>query len=121
MAITDDRRAYIETPDVIHQMWFLGLHVVVVRMMASLWSRGLAQSLEALHLDEPSVTKIKSGALGRWANVGAVLAGAFFIVRDTYMAFHDGPSGMNAFDDPEMRGFAALGMAPVPLASVAPR
>lgn len=109
LAVTDDRSAYIDTPDVKHQMWFLALHVIVVRMMASLWSRGLVPSLRALHLDDAAVTKVRTGALGTWANVGAVLAGAFFIIRDTYMAFHDGPSGMNAFDDPEMWGFAALG------------
>src|SRR5262249_3358315 len=52
---------------------------------------------------------VRASLLGRWANAGALVAAAYFIARDTYMSFHPGPSGLNAFDVPDMWGFAALG------------
>lgn len=109
LAITDDRSAYIATPDVKYQLWFLALHIIVVRMVASLWMRGLVPAMTALHVDPAQVARVEAGAVGTWANLGAILAGGYFIARDTYMAFHAGPSGLNAFDDPDMWGFTALG------------
>jgi hypothetical protein len=109
LAITDDRAAYVATPDVKYQLWFFALHLITVRMTASLWARGLAPALGGLGVADDTARGVRRLAIGRWANLGALAAAAYFIARDTYMSFHAGPSGLSAFDDPDMWGFAALG------------
>ena len=107
--VTDDRDAYLDTPDIKYQLWFLALHLITLRMTSSLWMRALDPALGGLGVPRREVQRVHAGALGGWANAGALLAAAYFISRDTYMAIHAGPSGMNAFDDPDMWGFADLG------------
>ena len=109
LALTDDRAAYVATPDVKYQLWFLALHLITMRVMSSLWRRGLAPALDGLGIAAGERRRVEAAALGRWANAGALAAAAYFIARDTYMAIHPGPSGLNAFDDPDMWNFGALG------------
>jgi len=46
---------------------------------------------------------------GRWVNVGALAACAFFVVRDTVFGLRPNATGLIPFDDPEMWDFASLG------------
>src|SRR5215813_10305290 len=45
LVVADDRGAYVATPDAEDQLWFLALHVITLRMMGSLWARGLGPAL----------------------------------------------------------------------------
>ena len=109
-AITDDQAAYLDAADTRWQLWFLALHIICLRMMASLWCRGLDPALDGLGIAPARRASIRAGALGHWANLAAVCCGALFIIRDTYMAFHVSPdSGLSTFDDPDMWAYGALG------------
>jgi hypothetical protein len=109
-AITDDRGEFLVAADTRWQLWFLALHIVTVRVMASLWSRGLEPSLEGLGIAPARRAWVRAGALGNWANVAALVCGALWIARDTYMAFHVSPdSGLSTFDDPDMWAYGPLG------------
>lgn len=109
LAITGDRAEYIDTPDVKYQVPYFALHVICLRLTGSLWARGLRPALDGLGFAEREQRSVRAGVLGKWANAGALAAAAYFIARDTYMSFAPGDSGINAFDDPDMWGFGALG------------
>lgn len=109
-ALTDDRTAFLDTPDVTGQLWFFPLHVLALRIVGGLWATGLGPSLDGLALDAPAQHRIRRGALGAWASAGAFLACAFFIGRDALFGFAPDPtSGLLPFDDPEMWDMAAIG------------
>ena len=109
-AITDDRGEYLVAADTRWQLWFLALHIVTLRVMASLWCRGLEPALTGLGIAPERRAWVRRGALGHWANVAALVCAALWIARDTYMAFHVSPdSGLSTFDDPDMWAYAPLG------------
>jgi hypothetical protein len=107
--ITDDQAAYLETHDITGQLWFFPLHVISVRLVGGLWAEGLAPALEGLALGPDIQHKIRRGALGTGASLGALLACAFFIVRDTSFGFTPNEAGLIPFDDPDLWDFGALG------------
>ncbi len=108
--LTSDREAYLGTHDVTGQLWFFPLHVISLRIVGGLWASGLRPSLEGLALDAGAQERIRRGALGTWASVGAIAACTFFIVRDCWFGLTpDAASGLIPFDDPEMWDMAALG------------
>ncbi|MBI5499673.1 MAG: hypothetical protein HY907_05490 [Deltaproteobacteria bacterium] len=110
LAVTPDRAGYIDTPDVKYQLPFLALHILCLRVMGSLWARGVGPALDGLGVGSGEQRWVHSGVLGSWANLGALLAAGYFIGRDTYMALVPDPvSGLSAFDDPGMWDFASLG------------
>lgn len=109
-AVTADREAYVATHDVTGQLWFFPLHVVSLRIVGGLWGSGIAPALDGLALAPASQRRIRGGALGKWASIGAIAACTFFIVRDTWFGLTPGAdSGLIPFDDPEMWDMAALG------------
>jgi hypothetical protein len=109
-ALTADTDALFDTPDVMGQLWFFPLHILCVRVVGGLWAHGLAPSLDGLGLDAPTQSRIRRGALGNWASAGALLACAFFILRDASFGLTPSPeSNLIPFDDPEMWDMAALG------------
>ena len=72
-AITPDRSGYLETHDVTFQIPFFALHVIVLRVTANLWTRGLGPALDGLGIpatgrkvDMPAVSIFtqRGGALG---------------------------------------------------------
>jgi hypothetical protein len=109
-AVTSDQDAYLATHDVTGQLWFFPLHVISLRIVGGLWAAGLEPSLDGLALDPAAQHRIRRGALGRWASIGAIAACAFFILRDASFGLTPDPtSGLIPFDDPEMWDMAALG------------
>ncbi len=107
--ITEDRSAFLDTHDVTGQLWFFPLHCCALRAVGTLWAERLAPALDGLSLDEAAQTRIRRGALGTWASVGALAACTFFIVRDSWFGLTPGESGLIPFDDPEMWDMEALG------------
>jgi hypothetical protein len=108
--IATDRAAYLATHDIIGQLWFFPLHVVCVRLLGRQWATRLDRSCDGLGLDARAKRRIARGALGTGASIGALLACAYFIVRDVSFGLTPSPSsGLIPFDDPEMWDFAALG------------
>lgn len=107
--MTDDRSAFLDTHDVTGQLWFFPLHCFALRAVGTLWAERLSPALAGLALDEVAQTRIRRGALGTWASVGALVACAFFIVRDSWFGLTPGESGLIPFDDPEMWDMEALG------------
>jgi hypothetical protein len=109
-AITGDREAFVGTHDIVGQLWFLPLHVICVRLVGNLWADGLAPACAGLGFDTVQTRRIARGALGAWANLGAVASAAYFIARDTVFGLTpSADSGLIPFDDPEMWDFASLG------------
>lgn len=118
-AITDDRSAYLVAGDTRWQLWFVALHIVTLRVMASLWTRGLEPALAGLGISPERRARIRAGGLGHWANLMALVCGALWIARDTYMSFHgtvdydDTVFGVNptfsTFCDPNMWDYCDLG------------
>jgi hypothetical protein len=108
-ALTGDRATFLATPDVIHQLWFLPLHVVCLRVVGGLWSVGLPPALAGLGLDEAADRRIRWGAYGTVASIGALVLVLFFIARDIHFGLTPGESGLIPFDDPDMWGFGTLG------------
>jgi hypothetical protein len=119
-AITPDRASYLDTHDVTYQIPFFALHVLALRVTASLWGRGLSPALDGLGVDAADQAKVKKGFFGPLPNLGALACGAYFIYRDTFMGLwpklaptigDDGALtvGRNAFDDPDMWDFGSLG------------
>lgn len=107
--VTDDTEAFLATPDVTGQLWFFPLHCAALRVVGTLWATRLDPALEGLALDERSRVTIRRGALGHHASLGALVACAFFIVRDSWFGLVPGESGLIPFDDPEMWDMEALG------------
>ncbi len=107
--VTDDREAYLDTPDVTGQLWFFPLHCLALRVVGTLWANHLDPALEGLALDERAQRGVRRGALGTYASAGALVACAFFIVRDSWFGLTPGESGLIPFDDPEMWDMEALG------------
>ncbi len=109
-AVTADRATYLATPDILGQLWFLPLHLVTLRLVGGLWGRGLVLSLDGLALDAGAEGRIKRGAFGNGASLGALVAAAAFTARDFWYGLTASPSsGLNAFDDPDMWDMAKLG------------
>lgn len=118
-AITDDRGAYLVAADTRWQLWFLALHIITLRVMASLWARGLEPSLAALGISPERRARVRAGGLGHWANLMALVCGALWIARDTYMAFHGTLDGddtvwnihptFSTYCDPNMWDYCDLG------------
>lgn len=110
IAVADDRSAFLDTPDVLGQLWFFPLHIICVRVVGGLWARGLEPSLSGLALDADAKRRIRRGALGTWASVGAILACAAFISRDFWYGLTPDPGNLLIpFDDPDLWDMAALG------------
>jgi len=108
--LTADPAAFLATHDVTGQLWFFPLHVISLRIVGGLWGSGLRPSLDGLALDPAAQRRIRRGALGTWASLGAIAACAFFIVRDCWFGLTpDATSGLVPFDDPAMWDMAALG------------
>ena len=108
--LADDRDAFFATHDVTGQLWFFPLHIIALRVVGSLWASGLGPALDGLALDPARQRRIRRGALGTWASIGAILACAFFIIRDCSFGLSPDPtSNLLPFDDPEMWDMAALG------------
>ena len=103
-ALTADREALIDTPDIMGQLWFFPLHVVALRVVGSLWATGLPAAIEGL-----GMTEARRGALGRVASLGALAACAYFIFRDVSFGLTANAAGVIPFDDPELWDMAALG------------
>ena len=109
-AIADDRSALWSTHDIIGQLWFFPLHVICVRALGRLWADRLGPACDGLALDERARRRIRLGALGTWASIGAIVAAAYFVQRDISFGLTPDPtSGLNPFDDPDMWDFGALG------------
>ena len=110
IALADDAEAYLSSLEVVSQLWFLPLHLICVRAIGGLWAAGLEPSLEGLAFDAAAKRRIRRGALGGWASVGAIGIAAFFIVRDTWFGLTpDAMTGLIPFDDPDRWNLAALG------------
>jgi hypothetical protein len=107
--LTDDKDAYLATPDVIHQLWYLPLHLTCVRVAGRLWARGLPMSTAGLGLDARAQRNIARGALGTLANLGGLLVCAYFIYRDVSYGLTPNADGLIPFDDPDLWDFGALG------------
>jgi hypothetical protein len=108
-ALTDDRAAFLSTHDCTCQLWFFPLHLVCVRIAGGLWAGGLGAALHGLALDRAARFRIRRGALGTWANIGGLVACAYFVFRDITFGLTPGANGLIPFDDPDLWGFAALG------------
>ncbi len=108
-ALAHDRGAFLATHDCTCQLWFFPLHLLCVRIVGGLWAGGLGAALHGLALDHAARQRIRRGALGTWANVGGLVACAYFVFRDISFGLTPGPSGLIPFDDPDLWGFAALG------------
>jgi hypothetical protein len=109
-AITGDRDAYLSTHDVTGQLWFFPIHVIAIRLVGGLWGAGLDPALAGLHLSDAARRRIRRGALGAGASLGAIAAAVFFIVRDAWFGLApDATTGLIPFDDPAMWDMAALG------------
>ena len=109
-AITADRAAFLATPDVRGQLWFLPLHLITLRVVGGLWGRGLVPSLDGLALDPGAEARVKRGAFGVGASLGALVAAAAFTARDFWYGLAVSPkSGLDAFDDPDLWDMAKLG------------
>ncbi|MCX5745188.1 MAG: hypothetical protein NT062_22100 [Proteobacteria bacterium] len=110
LAVADDRAAFAATPDVVHQLWFFPLHLICLRLVGGLWARGLDPSLDGLAMGDVSKRRIRLGALGTWASVGAIVACAGFIGRDFWFGLTPDPgTGLIPFDDPDLWDMAKLG------------
>jgi hypothetical protein len=107
--VTADQEAFLDTPDVTGQLWFFPLHCTAMRVVGSLWARSIDPALDGLALDPVSRQRVRRGALGNLASVGALVACSFFIVRDSVFGMTPGESGLIPFDDPEMWDMAELG------------
>ncbi|MBA2541524.1 MAG: hypothetical protein H0V17_17915 [Deltaproteobacteria bacterium] len=108
-AVAADTEAFLDTPDVTGQLWFFPLHCAALRVVGTLWASRLEPSLEGLALDDRARIRIRRGALGHYASIGALVACTFFIVRDSWFGLVPGESGLIPFDDPEMWDMAELG------------
>lgn len=108
-AITSDRAAFLATHDCTCQLWFFPLHIICVRIVGGLWAGGLGSALHGLALDRSARYRIRRGALGTWANLGGLVACAYFVFRDISFGLTPGANGLIPFDDPDLWGFAALG------------
>ncbi len=104
-----DRDELLATHDIAGQLWFFPLHVICVRLLGSLWASRIDGACNGLALGDDARRRLRRGALGTWASVGAIVACAYFIFRDASFGFTTGPSGQIPFDDPDMWDFAALG------------
>jgi hypothetical protein len=108
--IAGDREAFVGTHDITGQLWFFPLHVVCVRLVGNLWADGVEPACAGLGFDVVATRRIQRGALGAWANLGALVASAAFIARDTlYGLTPDPTTGLIPFDDPARWDMAALG------------
>lgn len=109
-AVAGDREAFIGTHDITGQLWFFPLHVICVRLVGNLWADGIEPACAGLAFDVVATRRIRRGALGTWANLGAVVACAFFVVRDAVFGLTPSPdTGLIPFDDPALWDMAALG------------
>lgn len=108
-ANADDRDAFLGTNDVLGQLWFFPLHVLTLRMTGRLWAAGLAPACDGLALDAAAQARIRRGALGTGASLGAIAVCAYFIVRDVAFGFTPNAAGLIPFDDPALWNMAALG------------
>lgn len=119
-AITPDRASYLDTHDITFQIPFLALHIITLRVIASLWTQGFGPALDGLGVDAKTQASARRGLFGPAVNAGALACAAYFIYRDTYMGLwpklmptqlDDGSwiPGQNAFDDPDMWDFGSLG------------
>lgn len=110
LALAVDRRAYVTHHDAVSQLWYLPLHLVCVRALGGLWASGLTSAVHGLGLDDDASRRIRRGALGRWAGVGALVVAAGFITRDLWFGLSPDPAtGLIPFDDPARWDLAALG------------
>lgn len=109
-ALADNRADYVATPDVLFQLPFFAIHVLALRAMGTLWARGLEPALDRLALDARWARRMRDLVCGRWVNLGALAACAFFAVRDTVFGLSPDPTtGLIPFDDPAMWDFGSLG------------
>ncbi len=109
-ALASSHHAYLTKQDVLAQLWFLPLHMACVRVLGGLWANGLEPSLSGLGFDRDASARVRIGALGRWATVGALGVAALFIFRDTWYGLTPDPvSGLIPFDDPYRWNLVALG------------
>jgi hypothetical protein len=109
-AVTDSTEAFVETHDVTGQLWFFPLHCFALRAVGGLWAENLDPALDGLALRDRDRRRVRRGALGKLASLGAIAACAYFLIRDcTYGLIADPDSGLIAFDDPEMWDMAELG------------
>jgi hypothetical protein len=99
LAVTDDTDAYLDTHDVLGQLWFFPLHLVCVRVTAGLWAWGLEPSLDGLALEPQHRRWIRGGTLGKWASIGAIAVALPFMFRDSWFGLVPDPeTGLNSFD-----------------------
>ncbi|MEJ7602400.1 MAG: hypothetical protein WKG01_31185 [Kofleriaceae bacterium] len=107
--LTPDTEALIDTPDVMGQLWFFPLHVLAIRVVGGLWAHGLPAALEGLGMTADRQRRVRRGALGCVASLGALAACAYFIFRDASFGLTANAAGVIPFDDPELWDMAALG------------
>ena len=108
-AITDDRDAFLATPDIVHQLWFFPLHILSVRLVGRLWGDDLQPALDGLAFDARTDRRVRLGAFGRNASLGALLMASYFIYRDCSFGLTASDAGLTPFDDPDLWDFSALG------------
>jgi hypothetical protein len=110
LALAADRGAYLRAQDVLAHTWFLPLHLVCVRALGRLWAGGLDPSLRGLGFDDAAAARVRRGAFGTVASVGALALALGFLVRDAWYGLApDAVTGLVPFDDPDRWDLAALG------------